>query len=164
MDKLKTGLIYKIFSKDGDEIYIGSTIRSMKKRYAEHIANWEMDYGSLMATTYLFNKYGLENCEYEIIEKMLVKNVFMLRQREQYYIDLYSENCLNGYKASIGVKINSKNYNSLYYRLFRNELVNYHKEKIHCSRCNSKVSRRNIQSHYKTLKCFKKYIFKHPKK
>ena len=164
MDKLKTGLIYKIFCKNGDEIYIGSTIRSMKNRYAEHIYNWETEKGSLMSTTYLFNKYGVENCEYEVIEKILVKNLFMLRQREQYYIDLYSENCLNDYKASIGIKIDSNNYYSLYYRLFRNELVKYHKEKIHCFRCNSKVSRRNIQSHYKTSKCFKKYIFKHSKK
>ena len=58
---------YKIVSDLGDEVYIGSTIQKLTERKREH--NYEFKNKRFNCSSRIvFEKYGFENCRFELIE------------------------------------------------------------------------------------------------
>ena len=74
--------VYKITNKITGESYIGSS-KDVKRRWSCHKSshNWRRFPGRLIYQA--FQQYGLENFDFEIIEK-----TDDLKNREQYFIDL----------------------------------------------------------------------------
>ena len=92
--KTKISGVYKITNTITGDFYIGSS-NSIKHRLSNHkcLSEWERQPNNPL---YLdFQKYGLENFLFEIVEK-----TDNLREREQYFIDLlqptYNSNRANG--------------------------------------------------------------------
>ena len=57
---------YKIVCP-GDEVYIGSTKRSIDRRWIEHKSAFKAN-TQMANSKILFDKYGVENCKIELIE------------------------------------------------------------------------------------------------
>lgn len=91
------GFIYKITNKINDKVYIGKTIKTIEKRYSEHL------YDSKNKDTYLhraMRKHGKENFYIETIEEVSNEE---LNDRERYWISFYKSNySKNGYNCTSG--------------------------------------------------------------
>jgi hypothetical protein len=84
MPDYSNGKIYKLWSPQGEEIYIGSTVNTLPKRKAEHKQ-------MVCSSKILFEKY--DDVRIELIEEYPCKNKMQLNKREGYYIR--NNECVN---------------------------------------------------------------------
>ena len=90
MRNFENAKIYKIVSRQGDELYIGSTTaRYLSTRLAQHAYNWrKVRAGQLQASCtsfMLFDKYGCDNCDIELVEEFPCSNNKELAAREAFH-------------------------------------------------------------------------------
>jgi hypothetical protein len=82
--------IYKIWSPLGDKIYIGSTTKEyLSQRMTAHRSQykrWKRGVYPLVMSYKLFEEYGLENCQIELIEAQKCGSRDELRKLEGHYI------------------------------------------------------------------------------
>ncbi len=133
MNKYNNGKIYKIVCNITDDVYIGSTIKSLKYRLERHL------------DSNCISKEIIKNGNYkiELIENYPCNNNNDLRKREQYYIDnLKCINIRNAYK-------DQKEYNKEYY------INNFEKEKKRISNYQLK-NRKKLNQYQKEYIKFKK--------
>ncbi len=95
--KVKDNIIgvYQIKNLITNKYYIGSSILSLKRRGAIHKCKLIKGNHHSNKLQNSFNKYGINNFDFEIIEKCNKENCI---EREQYYIDLY-DSYNNGYNC-----------------------------------------------------------------
>ena len=93
--------IYKITNKINGNSYIGQSIH-IEKRIKEHKLkyNWEREKNKTLYQA--FQKYGIENFSFEIIEEC---EPDILDNREQFWIDYY-DTYKNGYNMTCGGETN----------------------------------------------------------
>lgn len=89
-------VIYEIYSKSADKYYIGSTVR-YKKRKNQHINALKNNRHHNYILQNIFNKYGLEDLTFKIIEEVDCHD--RLIEREEYHINEY-----NSYMDGINLK------------------------------------------------------------
>jgi group I intron endonuclease len=108
------GKVYKITNTQNDEIYVGSTCRSLKVRMSKHISTSKTL--KQMKLYQAFNKYGAENFEIELLQSYSNITVCELRKHEQRYIhDLNpTYNTYDAVKDIVYYKNYTKNYNQNY--------------------------------------------------
>ena len=87
-------LIYKITFKQTNKVYIGQTCRTLAARYAEHV--YDALNASKHAVHRAMRKYGIENCNIELIEETNEPN-----ERERHWIKVY-DSYKNGYNETLG--------------------------------------------------------------
>jgi hypothetical protein len=90
MPDYSKGKIYKIepiIEHEEQDVYYGSTTRTLSQRMANH------RYNPLCSSKYLFQKYGVDNCKISIVETCNVKTKEELNLRESYYIQ--NNKCIN---------------------------------------------------------------------
>lgn len=91
-------IIYKITNKINGKIYVGQTIKTLKRRLQQHFAN------SKKSNTYLckaIRKHGKENFNIELLEECT--SLKKLNKRESYWIKrLDSKNNIIGYNLTNG--------------------------------------------------------------
>jgi hypothetical protein len=125
MNKYINGKIYKIIDNTNGNIYIGSTIKTLKRRLECHIC---MD---------CISKEIIKNGDYkiELIEVYPCNNDEELRKREQYYID--NNKCINIRNAYTDMKEYKKKYdkeyknnNKEYYKKYDKEYRINNKDKL----------------------------------
>lgn len=96
MNKYDRGKIYRIVAADGTQ-YIGSTIDTLMSRFGNHrrmYTSWKAgNVNRACVTTQLFDKYGVENCNIELIENFPCGSKKELDQREGEIIK--ANNCIN---------------------------------------------------------------------
>lgn len=93
------GFIYKIINLINNKVYIGQTVNSLEQRFIEHKSHWKNNYNSSNRPLYnAFSKYGIENFQIELVEKVEQSN---LNNREKYWIKYY-DSYNNGYNATWG--------------------------------------------------------------
>ena len=80
------GFIYKIFNSINDKIYIGKTLSTIEKRFAEHQRDALKPEENNRPLYRAMRKYGPENFFVELIETAPLEN---LSEREKYWIDYY---------------------------------------------------------------------------
>jgi hypothetical protein len=119
--------IYKITSNNTNKIYIGSTIKSLQERFKGHIR----DYKNFCKFWFENDDNGNPNCcssrkilrygdyNIEMIDEFTYQTKEDINLREQFYINLYSEICVNEskafsdytykYKHGINIKIQKNN-------------------------------------------------------
>lgn len=120
MKDYSKGKIYKIWSKNTNNIYIGSTCKTKEERLGKHVNHFDA-YCKGNRRILLTSCYILDNDHYdiEIIELFPCENKKQLIDREGYYIRLYSDICVNKvipnrnkkqYHLDNKDKISAKNY------------------------------------------------------
>ena len=82
---MKTAHIYKITNNKTDDIYIGSTIQSLKARFKNHKSNAKLDKKSLLYDC--IRKNGIENFNILLLEEFKAKNKeeIGLKEKEYFY-------------------------------------------------------------------------------
>ena len=88
MPDYKNGKIYKLWSLEGDDIYIGSTINSLHKRLFHHKKP-----SNNCRSKLLFEKY--KEVKIELIEEYVCENKAQLNRREGEIIRLNKEFIVN---------------------------------------------------------------------
>ena len=84
-NKYQNGKIYKIVDIGYNNCYIGSTCESLSQRMARHrcdFQRWQLGRGTFRASCVLFQKFGVENCKIELIEKYPCNSKEELEARE----------------------------------------------------------------------------------
>jgi len=109
-NKYYFGKIYKITSPSTKDIYIGSTITSLKQRLHSHKTNYNCSSISIL-------KYN--DSIIELIEDYPCCSRYELEQRERYYQEQY-EHCINTYKAGRTEK-DKKEYMKVYNKKYQND-------------------------------------------
>jgi hypothetical protein len=99
MSSYATGKIYKITSPHTDMIYIGSTIQSLHSRICKHKSKYKQQIQR--SSKYMFDS---GDPQIELIEEYPCNSKKELLLREQYYMDLYSDYCINKVKAFLSVE------------------------------------------------------------
>ena len=83
------GIIYKLFSKDADEFYVGSTT-NFHNRKNSHKSNCnnekDKEYNS-KKYQYIRDNSGFENWEFEILELGEYQDKYCMKDRERYFIE-----------------------------------------------------------------------------
>ena len=89
--------VYKIWSTQGDKIYIGSTTKQyLSQRMDKHrheYKYWKSKQTTFISSYKLFEEYGIENCFIELLEAKECKSKDELHQLEGKYIR--EVNCVN---------------------------------------------------------------------
>ena len=100
MKDYSQGKIYKIEPKvahDEGDVYFGSTTnRLLCQRMGKHrdgYKKWKKGSSNRVMSYYLFDKYGVENCEIILLENINAKNYDELASREAHYIKTVK--CIN---------------------------------------------------------------------
>ena len=112
--KYNGACIYLILSPNGKP-YTGQT-KTFQKRMRDHKSNgklawinhakWQANKGKkkVAAISFAIHKYGWENMEIIILEKLFVWDQLLLDQREQYFIRFY-DTFLSGYNSDEGCNL-----------------------------------------------------------
>ena len=100
-NKYEKAKVYKIWSTQGDKVYVGSTTKDyLSQRMVAHrddYKRWKRGTHSYMTSFILFEEYCLDNCFIELLEAKSCCSKDELRQLEGKYIrDLI---CVNKYIA-----------------------------------------------------------------
>ena len=104
--------IYKITTKHNGKIYVGSS-DDIEKRIKMHISRLKRNVHHSIFLQNVFNKHGVTNLEFSIIEELLSSETKL--EREQYWIDFYR--CYEreyGYNLSKKVQLNTYCYKKIY--------------------------------------------------
>lgn len=91
-----SGVIYKITNKINSKSYIGQTIRTIEKRWKEHLKNKS----HCSALSSAIKKYGAENFEIKVLA--ICSSIEELNHRESYYIRLLNTLAPTGYNLDTG--------------------------------------------------------------
>lgn len=90
--------IYKITNKVNNKVYIGQTIKTIEKRFSQHISKSKEE-GNNLYLSRAIRKYGKENFEITQIDTASSKKE--LDEKEKYYINYY-DSIKNGYNLCDG--------------------------------------------------------------
>lgn len=120
------GKIYKIISNNTDKIYIGSTCCNLlSSRFSGHNCNYKKYKLGEMSYITSFDILDCGNCQIILLEDYPCESKDQLRAREQYYIDLYKDICVNKQCAFLSLekkKQNKHEYNKKYIEQNKEEL------------------------------------------
>jgi len=130
MSKYQNGKIYKLTSPNTDRIYIGSTICKLNNRFSLH--KYETKHNKVNNSSAIIFRYG--ETKIELIENFPCNSKRELETREQYYMDLHSDCCINTLRAICDRKAINEKYNkSSKRKIWRDK----YKEKLNTNRRNN---------------------------
>ena len=149
MNNYSHGKIYKISDNTSDKVYIGSTTQSLLQRLYHHKSNFKLNYN-------VSSKYILQNNDYDInlLECVPCENKTQLIKKEQEYISLYGDRCVNYRRAFTSPdekKLRFKNYyekNKVIYLSNKRERNKIYTE---CA-CGGRYNSAHRSRHFKTNK------------
>lgn len=84
----RKGVIYKIENLINGKVYIGQTVRDVKRRLQCHKIKLQKEYHNNAHLQHAWNKYGEENFKSSIVETCTIDNI---DDREKYWIKYYKE-------------------------------------------------------------------------
>jgi len=167
MVNYENSIIYKIYGKNHDMVYYGSTTRELSKRKSAHIYSFNKKKNE----TYASQIFKTNDYIFEIVEKYPCNNKKELHERERYYIENFK--CINlvipnrnikQYYQDNKQKILKKNkkwtkdnfdkmkeYKLKYYLKNKDKIKERQNKKILCS-CGIKILYTNKKRHQKTKK------------
>ena len=127
-NKYSNGKIYKIIDNSNNNIYIGSTIFTLKQRLKGHISSFKR-FNNGRSNNYYSSFEILKNHDFKIIliEKYSCFNLQELLKRESYFID--NMHCINKRKSHIeDIKQYMKEYLKEYRKTNKNKQKEYAKK------------------------------------
>lgn len=117
-NKFENGKIYKLFSAEGNEVYIGSTCSSLKnclRRHKGHYSGIVGGYRTPISSSEVISK---RSCAIELVENYACSSFLDLRKREQYWIE--HTTCVNKVRA-----YRSPEHKKEYYQKNRERILEY---------------------------------------
>jgi len=148
MPDYQKGKIYKLWSPQGNEIYIGSTINPLAKRLGQHKLKRSCN------SKYLFENY--DDVKIELIEEFPCNSKMELNRREGEHIR--NNECLNKRIAGRSHeewcednKEHLKEYNKEYRENNKERIKEYYSQKFDCE-CGSVIRIGEKAAHFKTKK------------
>jgi hypothetical protein len=164
MPDYQKGKIYKLWSPQGNEIYIGSTINPLAKRLNQH-----KNHNNNCNSKYLFENY--DNVKIELIQEYPCNNKMELVKKEGEHIR--SNECLNKVVPGRTLKEwreDNKERNTEYFKEWcennkdrykecqkvwyennKQKILEIHSKKFECD-CGSVISTNNKSEHFKSKK------------
>ena len=91
--------IYKITNDVNGKVYIGKTLRSVEKRWKEHLQAYKRERTEKRPLYRAINKYGIEHFRIETIEECSDE---IVEEREAFWIKEYNSFGKDGYNATTG--------------------------------------------------------------
>ena len=165
------GKIYKIYSKQQNITYIGSTAQYyLSSRLGKHRGDYKLYLNNKGRYTYSFKVLECEDYKIELLEYYPCANKNQLETRERYYIE--NNECVNKviptrtkkqYKQDNKDKIkdyntknkdNIKEYHKKYYKNNEEYFKKYRSQKITCE-CGCEVTKNHLLRHKTTPKHIK---------
>jgi len=155
------GRVYKIVSSKGNQIYIGSTIKTLRRRFQLH----KKDTSS---SNILFDKYGVDNCRIELIKEYEVCDELHLQVYEQLWINKYKDKVVNKLSSFCIKKLYMKQYKKKYRENNREEIREKdkkyrddHKEEIREKQKKHYENNRDKILEKFDCECGGKYVYSH---
>ena len=162
-NKLDKGKIYQIVDNTNNNIYIGSTCKTLKERLSEHKCSYKRFLKGLFPIVKSFDILKNDDYQIELLENCDIKTKQELLARERYYIE--NNICLNKYipgrtdkEWREANKDKHKQYRDankdkikIYCDAYRDANKDKQKEKCDCI-CGGKFTIRNKARHIKTTK------------
>lgn len=105
-DELRRKGIYEIYCKSNGKRYVGSTIKSFRERWGEHLRMLKKKNHVNKPLESAWYKYGEENFVFSILE--IVDNQKLIIDLEQKYIDSFDFKMLFNICATAGLTVNIK--------------------------------------------------------
>ncbi len=167
MAELLSGKIYSIRSPNTEMVYVGSTIVSLKQRFAKHVYDWKTKTHSY--TSYLILEKG--DAYIELIEEVEVESERELKILEQVWID-NTPNTVNKNRAYVTDEERAQNHRDCsreygrehkekvaevykkYYEANKEELAEYHKKYYEANK--EKIAERQKKNREKNKEKLKK--------
>lgn len=154
------GIIYKLFCKDYDDFYIGSTIdfHHRKRCHKTDCNNKNRKSYNYKLYKFIREHNGFDSWEFEILELGEYENKYLLHDRERYFIETLkpSLNSAIPNRTDKDWYEDNKEYKKekakVYYQNNKNKISEYGKDKILCDICNCNVRRNGLARHKKSQK------------
>ena len=148
--------VYKIWSTQGDKIYVGSTTKEyLSQRMDKHRSGYRQykngKYGHTSSFD-IFEEYGIKNCFIELLESKECNSKDELSQLEGKYIR--ELNCVNKKiegRTDKEWRDDNKEYFKKYYEYNKIKLLEQQNQKHTCE-CGGKFTHCNKLHHLKTTK------------
>jgi len=132
--------IYKIWSSNGDKVYIGSTNQKLlccrMGAHREGYKLWKNNNTNFTSSYLLFNEYGVESCKIELLETVKTNDRKETNKIEGKYIKE-----LNAINKQMAGQTKEE-----YYLVNREKIINQKKEKCRCV-CGVNYTRSNKARH-----------------
>ena len=87
MPDYSKGKVYRILSNSTDEIYIGSTINPLYKRFGQHKCDYKAYLRGEFSYVTSFEIIKYDDCKIVLVENCSCENIEQLRARERYWIE-----------------------------------------------------------------------------
>ena len=131
--------IYKITNLINSKVYIGQS-NDIERRFKQHKSINEQKRHSHLPLYQAFNKYGIQNFKFEILEECSIQN---LDFKEQFYIKQYKSLIhQNGYNIKSGGETNvGENHPS--HKLIEQDIIDIR------TRYNNKERKKDVEQLYK---------------
>ena len=139
------GIIYKLFCKDADEFYVGSTTKFHHRKIKHKTCcnnEKNKDY-NIKVYKYIRDNGGYDKFDYEIVELGEYEDKNCMKDRERYFIETL--------KPSLNINTPNRTKKE-YYETHREEINEKMREKIECEICNCEINRDGLGKHKKTKK------------
>ena len=149
-EKLDNGKIYKITDNTNDNIYIGSTCKTLEERLSRHKYDYKSFLKGLYNNTRSFDIIKNNDYKIDLLENCQIKTKQELLARERYYIE--NNNCLNQVIPGRSKK-EIIDYQKDYY--------NENKEKLKASSKNNREANKDKLNEKFDCECGGKYIYTH---
>ena len=133
-EKLDKGKIYKIVDNTNNNIYIGSTCKTLNKRLSQHKCNYKLFLKGVYNNVRSFDIIKNGDYQIELLENCDIKTKQELLTREKYYIE--NNVCLNKVipgRTDKELRINNQDYHKQYYIANKDKIKKYYianKDKI----------------------------------
>jgi ribosomal protein S27AE len=148
-NKFNNGKIYKIVSDQIDKIYIGSTTKKLSERMTRHRIDFKKWQNGRFHYVTSFELIKLGDCKIILLEEYPCFSNENLRKREQYYIDLNKDVCVNKFKA-----FTTETEKLQYYEINKEKIALDKNQKIFCE-CGGKTNKSALARHKKSKKHLK---------
>ena len=143
-NKLDNGKIYQIVDNTNNNVYIGSTCKTLKKRLAVHKSGYKRFLNGLFHNIKSFDILKNNDYKIELLEDCEIKTKQELVSRERFYIK--NNECVNNNIPGRYDK-GTQQYHKEYYETNKEKL----EEKIICQ-CRGHYTYANKSHHIKTAK------------
>ena len=146
--ELLTGRIYIIRSPNTEMVYVGSTFKSLNRRFYGHISDWRLKSDKCTSSKLILEK---GDAYIELLEEVLVENERELERLEQIWID-NTANAVNKNKSyrTIEEKVEyMRQHHKKYYETHKEELHKYQKT---WREEHKEETRRQYKKYYETHK------------
>lgn len=153
MPNYLNGKIYKIISENTEKIYIGSTVKKLSCRFSDHKRN---PLHKISCASNIIIECG--EARIELIEEYPCESKKDLLLREQYWMDHFSDLCVNKQRAIVDKKLANKEWRENnkeylkekykdYYQLHKGETLKRNRERIECDLCGKNIAYSTLKTH-----------------